>query len=138
MGTKARINSYIEGDFTTLSDRLGLPFLLKPRKGYASKGHVGVKAEQDFAEHKEYFGNVLMAQPLVGDDSQEFTVGVFGDGTGSVNATVTLQRQLAIDGSTAKASVANHPSLDLIVKELCLHFKPIGPTNLQFRKVKNG
>ena len=138
IGSKARIDSYLSGDFSTLAERLGLPFMLKPRKGYASKGLVVVRSEKEFAANQSLLGDVLIAQPLVGDDEHEFTVAVFGDGEGGVSATISLQRRLAIDGSTAKASVASDSSLDLVVSELCQHFKPIGPTNLQFREVEVG
>jgi carbamoyl-phosphate synthase large subunit len=79
-------------------------------------------------------GHDLMAQPIMGCDDEEYTVGIFGDGLGRVCASITLQRRLAADGSTAKAWVRQHNDLDTVVAALCAHFKPIGPTNLQFRK----
>jgi carbamoyl-phosphate synthase large subunit len=130
----SRIPSYLAGNYTTLSTLLGLPFILKPRRGYASKGLVKVSSEDDFLTTGKQLGEHFMAQPLVGTDEEEFTVGVFGDGQGGVCASISMQRRLARDGSTAKAWIKNHASLDEAVLRLCAHFKPLGPTNLQFRR----
>ena len=75
-----------------------------------------------------------MAQPLIGSDDDEFTVGVFGDGRGNVCASISMQRHLSKEGATANAKIVNHESLNEVVSRLCTHFKPIGPTNLQFRR----
>jgi carbamoyl-phosphate synthase large subunit len=117
---------------------LGLPFLLKPRRGYASKGIVIVNSEADFDLVKHKLGSELIAQAMVGSDDSEFTVGIFGDGDGAVCSAITLRRLLSVDGSTAKAWVEKHASLDAVVESLCRHFQPLGPTNLQFRRVDDG
>ncbi len=134
INSTARIVSYLEGDFASFANNLGLPFILKPRCSYASKGLVRVRNETDFMLSADKLGHDLMAQPIVGNDDEEYTVAVFGDGLGAVSATISLQRRLAADGSTAKAWVKQHDDLDTVVAELCAHFKPIGPTNLQFRR----
>lgn len=130
----SRIPSYLTGDFNNLREKLGVPFILKPRSGYASKGLTKVQSESDFALQRAEFGENLMAQPLVGSDDEEFTVGVFGDGTGAVCASISLQRHLSREGATAKARVVQDESLDAVVARLCKHFNPVGPTNLQFRR----
>lgn len=134
----ARIPSFLEGSYDELAECLGVPFLLKPRRSYASKGLVRIRSRDDFAIHASRLGETLMAQPLVGSDDEEYTVAVFGDGRGNVACSITLHRRLAQDGSTAKAWVRQEPTLDLVVQRLCAHFKPIGPTNLQFRRDESG
>ena len=133
-----RIDSSLESEFDVLASRFGLPFLLKPRRSYASKGLVTIHSELEFRPHSGKLGKELMAQPLVGDDDHEYTVGIFGDGQGSVSASITLKRRLAIDGSTAKASVEMNTELDDLIRQLCEYFKPIGPTNFQFRGTSEG
>lgn len=130
----ARIPSYLYGDYPGLVKTLGLPFILKPRRSYASKGLIKVRSETDFMPHADRLGEHMMAQPLIGSDEEEFTVGVFGDGNGQVCASITMRRHLAPDGSTARAWIRNERSLDDTVARLCSAFKPIGPTNLQFRR----
>jgi carbamoyl-phosphate synthase large subunit len=134
INSDARIASYLDMDFDSLAQMLGLPFILKPRRSYASKGLVRVHNQSDFIRATEKPGHDLLAQPIIGSDDEEYTVAVFGDGSGRVCASITLQRRLAADGSTAKAWVRQNGELDKVVASLCAHFKPIGPTNLQFRK----
>jgi carbamoyl-phosphate synthase large subunit len=138
INSAARIPSYLAGDFSVLEEELGTPFLLKPRMSYASKGLVKVGTPGEFAAYSADLGTRLMAQPIVGSDEEEYTVAAFGDGTGQVNASIALRRRLAPDGSTAKAWVASHPDLDDMVRSLCGHFRPVGPTNLQFRRDGTG
>ncbi|PSS56357.1 ATP-grasp domain-containing protein [Pseudomonas sp. BBP2017] len=134
LGDSSRIPSLLSGDFHSLKAALGLPFLLKPRRSYASKGLVWVREERDFAPHAALLGDYLMAQPIIGSANQEFTVAAFGDGQGDAGPTIAFQRSLASDGSTAKAWVYQDDSLDATVARLCQAFKPVGPTNLQFRR----
>jgi carbamoyl-phosphate synthase large subunit len=134
IGSKARIASFLDGDFEYFSRKLGLPFILKPRQGYASKGIVRVQNKAEFDASVEKLGHELMAQPIIGSDDEEYTVAIFGDGLGGVCAAIVLQRRLAADGSTVKAWVRQESGLLEVVASLCAHFKPIGPTNLQFRK----
>lgn len=137
MGDPSRIPSYIAGDYDTLTALLGLPFILKPRRSYASKGLLRITQQEEFETHAGRLGGELMAQPIIGTDEEEYTIGVFGDGEGSVCACITLQRRLAPDGSTAKAWTRQFTSLDETVSRLCAHFRPIGPTNFQFRRDGN-
>ena len=134
LGDPARIPSYLAGDYTTLVAQLGFPFILKPRRSYASKGLVHIRSQKDFDAHADRIGDHLMAQPIIGSDDEEYTVAVFGDGRGGISASITLRRRLAQDGATAKAWVRKDRSLDDVVSRLCTHFQPVGPTNLQFRR----
>lgn len=138
IASPVRIPSLLSGSFAELAASLGLPFLLKPRRSYASKGIVRVNREADFAPHAQALGSVLMAQPIVGRDDEEYTVAAFGDGAGGAPAMIVLQRRLAADGSTAKAWVRQDPALEQVVAELCAHFTPLGPTNLQLRRDGDG
>jgi carbamoyl-phosphate synthase large subunit len=133
IGSPCAIDSYIEGGFARLKEVLGLPFLVKPRESYASKGIVRVHREEDFIPVADKLSRTHIAQPIVGEDGEEYTVGVFGDGLGGVSAVIALRRRLAIDGSTVKAWTCEPESLIDCVKSLSAHFKPIGPTNFQFR-----
>lgn len=135
---EARIESLTSGSFEELRDRLGLPFLLKPRRGYASKGIVRVEESGDFDPHADRLGSTLIAQPFVGNDAEEYTVGAFGIGDGVVRAQIAMRRHLSAQGATDKAWVFSDPTLDAVVARLFAIFKPIGPTNLQFRKTIAG
>lgn len=133
LNESVRIPSAISGNYSFLVEKFGSPFILKPRNSYASKGFVKVKTQADFDPYANLLGIRLIAQPFVGSDEEEFTVGVFGDGEGVVCSSIMMQRRLASDGSTAKARIVENKTLEKVVTRLCSHFKPLGPTNLQFR-----
>ena len=121
-------------DFDRITECFGLPFLLKPRSGYASKGIVKVRSRSDFDFWRpQYFHNGLI-QKIVGRDDEEYTVAVFGTGDGNADGRIILQRRLAQDGSTAKARIRFDTALDSIVDNLVTHLQPVGPTNFQFRR----
>lgn len=127
------IPTAIEGSFGELAERFGVPFVVKPRRSYASKGLVRVETDDDFRYWKAKLGPEFMAQQLVGDDDSEYTVGAFGCGDGTAHGKAVLRRKLARDGSTAKAWVCALADLEAVVDALAVLFRPVGPTNFQFR-----
>ncbi len=131
------IPSRLEGDFKTLEKDFGLPFLLKPRKGFASKGIVKVVSEEIFNENKDNLGEYLMAQPLIGNDEREYTTSAFFDSESNLLSFMTLRRKLSKEGFTEKAQVTDVPGIEECINKLGEIFKPVGPTNFQFRIDKN-
>ena len=133
-----RIETTLRADYNFLKKKFGLPFLLKPKQGHGSKGIVRVDSREAFLRHKNSIGENLMAQPIIGNDKEEFTTSAFCDGRGSFYAAMTLQRKLARDGYTEKAEVQTIEGMDEALKNLCKLFMPIGPTNFQFRQNETG
>lgn len=127
------IPSIIEGNYKDISSMWSDEILLKPRVSYASKGIHRITNEKDFEFYKEKMGNNFMAQCIIGDDEHEYTVGVFGLGDGNYSEMIQLKRKLSQEGATAKAEYVNIEELRYAVKKLCNVFRPIGPTNFQFR-----
>nr|WP_198029546.1 ATP-grasp domain-containing protein [Bradyrhizobium sp. WSM3983] len=132
------IPSYLEMDFDFLKEKCGLPFLLKPRRGFGSKGIVAVETAEQFARIAPATKATLMAQPIVGRDDEEFTVSAFCDGHGDYSAFMALRRKLSKDGFTEKAAVVDQAEFSEPIRDLCRAFAPIGPTNFQFRKTGHG
>jgi carbamoyl-phosphate synthase large subunit len=128
------IPSAIDGTFDDLAARFGLPFVVKPRRSYASKGFVRVETAEDFLYWRTKLDGEFMAQQLVGDDRDEYTVGAFGLGDGTLTGKTILRRILPRDGSTAKAWLSANPDIDSVVDRLARLFRPVGPTNFQFRR----
>ncbi len=131
------IPTAINGEFLDLSRKLGVPMLLKPRISYASKGICRIDNDADFQYWKLKSGSNFMVQQIVGNDDEEYTVGAFGLGDGTTSGKIAFQRKLSGEGSTAKAKVVQLPELDKMVDRLIYSFKPIGPTNFQFRRHNN-
>jgi carbamoyl-phosphate synthase large subunit len=132
------IPSYPDMEFDFLKEKCGLPFLLKPRRGFGSKGIVVVETAEHFAKISPATKTTLMAQPIVGRDDEEFTVSAFCDGRGGYSALMALRRRLSKDGFTEKAEVVDQVEFSDAVQDLCGAFSPRGPTNFQFRKTDYG
>ena len=128
------IKSRINGNFEELAHEYGMPFLLKPRRGYASKGIVRIASKEMFLEHENSFGQELMAQPIVGSDEDEYTISAFFDNESELCCYMALKRKLSKDGYTEKAQVAKVDEAEDAIRNLANIFKPIGPTNFQFRR----
>lgn len=132
------IDSSLDSDFSALQARFGTPFLLKPRRGFGSKGIVRVHDEESFRGYEDQIGEVLMAQPVVGDDDHEYSAAAFGDGAGHVSAVITLRRKLSPNGFTDRAEVVPSDEFSATIELLARHFRPVGPTNFQFRRTGAG
>jgi carbamoyl-phosphate synthase large subunit len=132
--TPYAIDTSLESNFDELRKAFGLPFLLKPRRGYGSKGIVEVADRAVFERYRANIGPILMAQRIVGSADEEYTTSAFGDGRGGSFASMTLKRKLSSDGYTEKAEVVESADVIEAVTVLCRCFAPIGPTNFQFRK----
>jgi carbamoyl-phosphate synthase large subunit len=137
-GMRCVIDSSLEQDFKALKEKFGLPFLLKPRRGFGSKGIVRVDALETFMKHQQDIGPLLMAQPIVGNDNEEYTTSAFCDGHGGYFASMALRRKLSRDGFTDKAEVVDTADFAATIAELCRIFLPLGPTNFQFRMCGDG
>lgn len=127
------IPSSLSTNFNTLADQFGLPFILKPRKGSASRGIILVRDNETFNLHKAKIGTELLVQPYVGNDDDEYTTSAFCDGKGGYSAIMTMKRKLSKQGFTEMATVVNSTKAKEVVMTLCNIFKPVGPTNFQFR-----
>ncbi len=127
------IGTHISGDFAELASIYGLPLLSKPRRSYASKGIQQISNHADFLYWRAKLGDNFMVQEVVGTVDTEYTVGAFGLGNGQCSQQIVFQRMLSREGATAKARVRSIPELETLVGRMVEVFRPIGPTNLQFR-----
>lgn len=109
------------------------PFLLKPRRGSGSKGIVMVDNQEVLEIHLKDIGDELMIQPIVGTADEEYTTSAFFDGKGKLCNSFTLKRTLAQGGFTESAETVVVANIDDEIVRLGGIFKPIGPTNFQFR-----
>jgi carbamoyl-phosphate synthase large subunit len=121
-------------DFEKCARDLGLPFLIKPRSSYASKGLYIVDNESDFKFFDSLNNHNNVYQKLVGSNEAEYTISIFGDGSGSFFDYIILRRQLAQTGATDKAEVVEQDDQIMqYIETICKITKPIGPTNIQLR-----
>ena len=113
-------------------------FLLKPRQGFGSRGIEIIGDHASFLKYKNDIGERLMAQQIVGNINEEYTTSAFCDGKGGYYCYMTLRRRLSKDGFTDKAEVVQLNEIQNALESLCNFFKPLGPTNFQFRMHDGG
>jgi len=134
----APIPTILSHDWCECVDKLGLPpFLLKPRQGNGSRGIVRLYDETDFRYWVNKSDGNFMIQKIIGNDEEEYTVGVFGFGNGNTVPPIIFRRRLSPAGNTQYAEVVEDTSIEQATRKLSTYFKPLGPTNYQFRK-ENG
>lgn len=116
-----------------LSELGPAPLLLKPRRGEGSAGIVRLSDAEDFNYWTRRNGDNWLIQKIVGTDADEYTVGIYGLGDGDSVGPIVMRRRLTRSGHTGEAEVLDHPVITELSARIVRHFKPIGPTNLQFR-----
>ncbi|OLU32690.1 hypothetical protein BVH03_06945 [Pseudomonas sp. PA15(2017)] len=123
-------------DWEQVQAELGpAPLLCKPRQGSGGRGQALVENEDDLHYQSRKQGENFMLQRLIGSADEEYTVGLFGYGDGESSRPAILQRTLGPGGATWCArSVAGDPLIQSACEALTAHFRPVGPTNYQFRK----
>lgn len=128
------IPASLDASWHACVERLGAPpLLIKPRRGNGSRGIAVLADEADFAYHTAKSRDPWLIQAYVGSDDAEYTVGAFGLGDGTSLTPIIFRRRLSVAGNTNYAEVVEHPLLVDTVNRLACHFKPVGPTNYQFR-----
>ena len=128
------IPSYINGSFVELAEKLGKPFLLKPRRSYASKGIEKISTEEELEFYKSRVADQFMVQQIIGDNEHEYTAATFGYGNGECIKPIILKRKLSQEGATAKATLVECSEIEKLIYEMVKKLQPVGPTNFQFRK----
>jgi len=127
------IPTRLNGSYEEITEEYGSPFLLKPRRGFASKGIVIVNSKELFLQYQSNLGNVLMAQPIIGNEYEEYSISAFFDSESALCSWMSIKRTLAKEGYTEKAMVAIPEGAEEAIRALADEFLPIGPTNFQFR-----
>lgn len=116
-----------------ISELGAFPLLLKPRRGNGSRGIALLRDEADFDYWTRKSRDDFLIQKFVGTDEQEYTVGAFGLGDGTMLPPIVFRRKLSVAGNTQYAEVVDAPVVEDAVRQLARRFKPLGPTNYQFR-----
>lgn len=109
------------------------PLLLKPSIGEGSVGIVRLHDQMDFDYWTAKTRGDFLVQRIVGSDAEEYTVGTFGFGDGGYIGPLILRRSLTRAGNTGEAETVEHSAIAQTTDVIMRHYKPLGPTNLQYR-----
>src|SRR5260221_4028957 len=130
------IDTMLSREFEEFRTRLGLPFLIKPRRSYASKGIAIVSEPEELAWFRRKLGDNFMAQRIIGDADGEVTASMFGYRDGGRSRKIVFQRWLSQEGATNRAQTVDVPQLEAEMDRLPGAFRPPGPTKFPFRGQK--
>jgi carbamoyl-phosphate synthase large subunit len=118
-------------DLGDLLERVPFPLFAKPRFGQGSRGIRVCKGPEDLAEvcalEEEY-----VVQELLGDDDEEFTVGVVATETGAVLGSIVLRRWLA-GGQTGACETVEPGPIATYAEAIAAALRPRGYLNVQMR-----
>ena len=128
------IPTYMEQDYEQIVSTVGIPFVLKTRNGYGSRGVKLIHNELEYRYYRKMFGETAMAQKFI--EGEEYTVGTMFDECSELCAYICMRRKLSSIGYTEEAEVVNIPEVKKMVCNLGKIFQPIGATNFQFIKEK--
>jgi carbamoyl-phosphate synthase large subunit len=129
-----RIPTAVPQDWAEAVQVLGPPpLLLKPKVGEGSAGIVRLQDRTDFDYWTLKSGENWLLQQIVGTEDEEYTIGTFGFGDGTALEPIIFRRLLSRAGNTGEAEVVDNPILAQATAGIIAHFRPVGPTNLQFR-----
>lgn len=116
------------------NEKLGqFPILMKPRKGSASKGITIIENKESLEKHLSDPKPMMMYQPVIGSAEEEYTISAFFNKNSKLSSFITLKRKLSQTGFTESAETAELAGIDDALFHLGEIFKPVGPTNFQFR-----
>lgn len=135
---KDLIPTYTNLNFKSAKKTLTLPFIVKPKSSYASKGFHVINSYDDYKIIENEINESTLFQPYVGSEDEEYTISIFGDGKGGILDSLIMRRYLSPTGASQKTFVikSDHELMNS-VNFLTKLFKPIGPTNFQYRKSIN-
>ena len=111
----------------------GFPLLAKPRKGSGSKGISIIENKERLEEHRTANGSMMMYQPIIGCAEEEYTCSAFFDEGSRLCSFISMRRTLSQAGFTESAETIDLPGIEAALTHLGDIFKPVGPTNFQFR-----
>lgn len=109
------------------------PLLMKPRKGSASQGITIIENRESLGKYLGAPKPMMMFQPVIGSAEEEYTISAFFDKNSKLCSFITLKRKLSQAGFTESAETAELAGVDDALLHLGEIFKPVGPTNFQFR-----
>jgi carbamoyl-phosphate synthase large subunit len=121
--------------FGVAAEQLGLPFLVKPRRGHGARGVRLIKSTTDLDEQMPRVGASHCFQEYLPGD--EYTCALLYDRNGSLRDWVCFQRRLQY-GMTMEARVVTIEALNGLIRRFGERRRCVGPINLQIRQNREG
>ena len=122
-------------DLNDFNNQLEFPFMLKDKFTQGSKGVIIIENIDDFNYYKKKYPNSII-QELIGNDSNEFTIGVYSDGE-KVHY-IAFQRELGYGSLSKFVKRISDTKIESLVNKIANLINLKGSINIQVRKNDNG
>lgn len=108
-------------------------YILKPRYGCGSKFLKRANSAEEARQIQAAYGNPLVAQEYLPDESEEYTMGVFSDG--ETTRCITFRRRLS-HGYTTFVELVQNEEMEQIGRTVAEAWRLRGSINIQMRRKK--
>lgn len=122
-------------DLMEFVDQLEYPYLLKNRETQGSKGVFKIESSDDFEYFKKKYPNSIV-QEIIGNEKEEYTIGVFSDGTRVHN--IAFRRELGYGSLSKFVKRITDPKIDILAETIAKLVNLKGSINIQVRKDSRG
>ena len=123
--------TYLVNDLKVAS--LGFPVIVKSRRGCGSKSVWKIKDHQEFEDIRKKNSGGFVVQEYLGMDSDEYTTGVFSDGTKV--SSITFKRKLGFGGLSSEVDLVEPLFMQDLAEKIAKAVFLKGSINIQTRKV---
>lgn len=117
------------GAVAALLAEVGLPLVVKPRRGKGAQDVAVVRSEHELEALAGRAG--FLVQEWL-PDGVEFTAGAMVDRDGRVRGTVVMRRELS-GGTTVRGELGDFPEVRAHTEAIAAQLRPTGPLNAQLR-----
>jgi len=151
---------YIEtapiANFQTIIDKYGFPIIVKPsRDSGGSRGLFIINSLEELEAIQNFLdkSSEPCVQPYIGDEKEEYTVGVLTDKNGNLIDSIVVKRELlglslymsrkinnqrySISSGYSQGYIVKNQKIQEFCEKFALFLGSIGPLNLQLRVVKD-
>jgi carbamoyl-phosphate synthase large subunit len=115
--------------------QLDFPLIVKARKGWGGKSLIKIWDMEELDFYKKRIANAIV-QEYVGTEDEEYTVGVFSNGTDVYS--ICFRRYLGYGSLSKFVQLVHSDEMRCIVEKIARATRLQGSMNVQFRKTEHG
>jgi len=116
-------------------NQLNFPLLIKTQRGWGGKELLRIKDTEELEFYQKRTANAVV-QEDIGIEDEEYTVGVFSDGTNVYS--ICFHRYLGYGSLSKFVQLVHSNEIESFVEKIARASQLEGSINVQFRKAKDG
>jgi len=117
------------------SNQLDFPVIIKAQKGWGGKSLIKIHDTEELEFYKKRITDAIV-QEYIGTDDEEYTVGVFSNGT-DIHS-ICFHRYLGYGSLSKFVQLVHSNEMESIAEKIARASQLVGSMNVQFRKTASG